>query len=56
MSTESGPHRLSENDLRQCLRIAGGGTLGLFICKVFNLEYGAFFVSTRCWSWAWSRP
>ncbi|MFC6336691.1 DUF2955 domain-containing protein [Pseudomonas sp. CCM 7891] len=44
MSTEPGGlHRLSENDLRQCLRIAGGGTLGLLICKVLNLEYGAFF-------------
>jgi len=34
---------LSKNDLRQCLRIASGGTLGFFICKLMNWDYGAFF-------------
>lgn len=36
-------HSLSENDLRQCLRIATGGTLALLVCKLLNLEYGSFF-------------
>nr|WP_052080898.1 DUF2955 domain-containing protein [Pseudomonas sp. ML96] len=35
--------RLSENDLRQCLRLACGGTLGLFICKLMGWDYGSFF-------------
>ncbi len=34
---------LTENDLRQCLRLAGGGTLGLFICKLMGWDNGAFF-------------
>ncbi|MFC5694751.1 DUF2955 domain-containing protein [Pseudomonas sp. GCM10022186] len=34
---------LAENDLRQCLRLAGGGTLGLFICKLMGWDNGAFF-------------
>lgn len=34
---------LSENDLRQCLRIATGGTLALLSCKLLNLQYGSFF-------------
>jgi hypothetical protein len=34
---------LSENDLRQCLRLAGGGTLGLFLCKLMGWDNGAFF-------------
>lgn len=34
---------LSDNDLRQCLRIATGGSLALLLCKLFNLQYGAFF-------------
>lgn len=36
-------HSLSENDLRQCLRLAGGGTLGLFLCKLMGWDYGSFF-------------
>ncbi|WP_263145874.1 DUF2955 domain-containing protein [Pseudomonas sp. RIT-PI-AD] len=31
------------NDLRQCLRLAGGGTLGLFVCKLMAWDNGAFF-------------
>lgn len=38
------PFSLSANDLQQCLRIAGGGTTGFYLCKLFSLEYGAFFV------------
>ncbi len=34
---------MSANDLRQCLRIAGGGTLGFFVCKLMNWDYGSFF-------------
>ncbi|MCO6055973.1 DUF2955 domain-containing protein [Pseudomonas sp. MOB-449] len=34
---------LTENDLRQCLRLAGGGTLGLFICKLMGWDNGSFF-------------
>ncbi len=47
MSTDvlpaTAPSLLSGNDLRQCLRIATGGTWMFFISKLFNLEYGAFF-------------
>lgn len=41
----SAPHKrqLNENDLRQCLRIASGGALAFFLCKLFDQEYGAFF-------------
>jgi len=39
-------HPISENDLRQCLRIAGGATLGFIICKFFDLSNGVFFVVT----------
>nr|WP_252274454.1 DUF2955 domain-containing protein [Pseudomonas subflava] len=34
---------LTENDLRQCLRLAGGGTLGLFVCKLMGWDNGSFF-------------
>ena len=34
---------LCENDLRQCLRLAGGGTLGLFLCKLMGWDNGSFF-------------
>jgi hypothetical protein len=34
---------LGENDLRQCLRIATGGSLAFVLCKLFDLQYGAFF-------------
>lgn len=34
---------LSENDLRQCLRIATGGSLAFFVCKLLDVQYGAFF-------------
>lgn len=38
------PHSvLSGNDLRQCLRIATGSSLAFFLCKLFDLQYGAFF-------------
>jgi len=37
---------LTANDLRQCLRIATGATLGFTLCKVFNLSYGVFFTVT----------
>lgn len=45
VTTKGGEGRplLGHNDLRQCLRIACGGTLGFFLCKLFNLEYGSFF-------------
>lgn len=33
---------LDENGLRQCLRLACGGTLGLFICKLMNWDNGSF--------------
>jgi len=39
-------HPISENDLRQCLRIAGGATLGFIVCKFFDLSNGVFFVVT----------
>ncbi|QYJ78437.1 DUF2955 domain-containing protein [Shewanella acanthi] len=34
---------LTHNDVRQCLRIATGGTLGFTLCKVFGWNYGVFF-------------
>ncbi len=37
---------LTENDLRQCLRIAGGATLGFIFCKFFNISNGVFFTVT----------
>lgn len=46
LATKSGmtlQGQLSENDLRQCLRIATGGTLAFFLCKLLDLEYGAFY-------------
>ncbi|PSW07189.1 DUF2955 domain-containing protein [Photobacterium lipolyticum] len=39
-------HPLTENDLRQCLRIATGAALSFTICKFFNLNYGVFFTVT----------
>lgn len=40
-------HRpLGPNDLRQCLRIATGATLGFLLCKVMNWNYGVFFTVT----------
>ncbi|WP_028866265.1 DUF2955 domain-containing protein [Psychromonas aquimarina] len=39
-------HSLSENDIRQCLRIAAGATLGFTLCKIFNWNYGVFFTVT----------
>lgn len=38
-----GYHRLSENALRQCLRVAGGGTLGFIISQLMGWNYGVFF-------------
>ncbi|SHO58204.1 DUF2955 domain-containing protein [Vibrio quintilis] len=37
-------HPLSENDLRQCLRVAIGATLGFIFCKFFDFSFGVFFV------------
>lgn len=34
---------MSANDLRQCLRIAFGGTLGFLVCKLAGGNYGAFY-------------
>lgn len=39
-------HPLSENDLRQCLRIAAGATLGFTICKLMGFNNGVFFTVT----------
>lgn len=39
-------HPMSENDLRQCLRIATGASIGFAICKFFNWNYGVFFTVT----------
>lgn len=39
-------HPLSENDFRQCLRIACGASLGFIFCKYFDLSNGVFFVVT----------
>lgn len=36
--------QLDANDVRQCLRIAFGGTLGFVLCKLMGWNYGAFFV------------
>lgn len=36
-------HPMTDNDLRQCLRIATGATLGFTISKVFGWNYGVFF-------------
>ncbi|GHC30150.1 DUF2955 domain-containing protein [Aidingimonas halophila] len=41
MSTEH--HALSDNGLRQCLRVAGGGALGFVISHVMGWNYGVFF-------------
>lgn len=34
---------LDENGLRQCLRVAGGATLGFVISKIMGWNYGVFF-------------
>lgn len=39
-------HPLSQNDLRQCLRIATGAMLGFFICKLFGWQNGVFYTVT----------
>jgi len=39
-------HPLSDNDIRQCLRIATGASIGFFLCKFFNWSYGVFFTVT----------
>ncbi|ABC29974.1 Permease of the major facilitator superfamily [Hahella chejuensis KCTC 2396] len=39
-------HPLSENDLRQSLRIATGAVLGFTISKLFGWNYGVFFTVT----------
>lgn len=42
-AASSGKLQLSSNDLRQCLRIAFGGTLGFVVCKLMDWNYGTFF-------------
>ena len=37
---------LTANDLRQCLRIATGATLGFTLCKIFGWSNGVFFTVT----------
>ena len=37
---------LTTNDLRQCLRIATGGTIGFTLCKLFGWSHGVFFTVT----------
>jgi hypothetical protein len=40
-------HRpLTGNELRQCLRIAFGSTIGFLLCKLFGWNYGVFFTVT----------
>ncbi|MDF2153806.1 DUF2955 domain-containing protein [Vibrio sp. CAU 1672] len=39
-------HPMSDNDLRQCLRIATGATVGFMLCKLFGWGYGVFFTVT----------
>lgn len=39
-------HPMSHNDLRQCLRIATGGTLGFLISKLMGFNYAVFFTVT----------
>ncbi|MDE1236454.1 DUF2955 domain-containing protein [Vibrio aestuarianus] len=39
-------HPLSENDFRQCLRIATGATIGFTFCKLLDWNYGVFFTVT----------
>ncbi|MCE7649846.1 DUF2955 domain-containing protein [Vibrio fluvialis] len=39
-------HPLSENDLRQCLRIATGATLGFTFNKLMGWNYGVFYTVT----------
>ncbi|MDX1355381.1 MAG: DUF2955 domain-containing protein, partial [Halomonas venusta] len=34
---------LSQNGLRQCLRVAGGGSLGFIISQLMGWNYGVFF-------------
>ena len=36
-------HGLNENGLRQCLRVAGGGTLGFIVSQLMGWNYGVFF-------------
>ncbi|MEZ9539380.1 DUF2955 domain-containing protein [Shewanella sp. 10N.286.51.B8] len=37
---------MTANDLRQCLRIATGGTIGFTLCKLFGFSNGVFFTVT----------
>lgn len=43
MSTNVAAGGLGENGLRQCLRVACGGTLGFMISKLMGWNYGVFF-------------
>ena len=40
------PNPLSANDLRQCIRITTGATIGFTLCKLFDWNYGVFFTIT----------
>ncbi|SNY99086.1 DUF2955 domain-containing protein [Halomonas sp. hl-4] len=42
-TTAQRPAGLTENGLRQCLRIAGGGSLGFIISQLMGWNYGVFF-------------
>ena len=44
MQTRKNP--LTSNDLRQCLRVATGATLGFALCKIFDWQYGIFYTVT----------
>ncbi|WP_160064048.1 DUF2955 domain-containing protein [Psychromonas sp. L1A2] len=37
---------LTANDLRQCIRITTGATIGFTLCKIFDWHYGVFFTVT----------
>ncbi len=39
-------HPMSDNDLRQCLRIATGATLGFTFNKLMGWNYGVFYTVT----------
>lgn len=39
-------HPMSNNDFRQCLRIATGATFGFTMSKLFGWDYGVFFTVT----------
>ncbi|WMN61643.1 DUF2955 domain-containing protein (plasmid) [Pseudoalteromonas xiamenensis] len=36
-------HPINQNDIRQCLRIAGGASIGFTVSKIFGWNFGVFF-------------